>query len=160
MRQRLHRRQQMRNFRHIVQKGVTLGRGCLQRFGKRPEDKETRKKNEARNAAHDGERPGSTRDMTSAAIFRIEKNRMLAHVSFTSASRAPPPVQHRSGPGSTVTLGVKAGQSMSTSAHEYATSDERKLYKRHRIYRAFIEPILALLCGADVTVLERYWPSR
>ena len=150
----------MRDFRHIVQKGVPLGWGCLQRFGKRPEDEETRKKNEARHAAHDGERPGGARDMAGAAIFWIEENRMFAHVSFRSASQVPPPVQHRSGPGSTVTLGVKAGQSMSTSAHEYATSDERKLYKRQRIRRASIEPILALRCGVDVTVLERCWPSR
>ena len=43
--------QQMRNFRDIVQKGITLALRCLQSFGKGPKDKEARQKNEARDAA-------------------------------------------------------------------------------------------------------------
>ena len=80
--------QQMRNFRNIVQQGISLALCRLQSFGKGAEDKEARKKNEPCDAGRDGERPGCARDVPGAAIIRIEENRFCHVPSYRRRTRA------------------------------------------------------------------------
>ena len=125
--------QQMRNFRNIVQKGITLALCCLQSFGKGAEDKQARKKNEARDAGRDGERPGCARDVPGASIIRIEENRFRHGPSYPAAPARP--IRPFQGRGLRSVLG-ETPRIRCLGSKQYASYDERKLYRVGRICQA------------------------